>query len=193
MSACGRVRGEAAESASRHRPWSVVMRFALVSASIAALLATATLAAQDHPNLSGTWVLNRAKSTVTAEGRLAQPGEGEAQNLVIDIEQTAGEVTITRRGGAADPIVLPFDGRESQAKGPRGGLVTSRSRWEGKVLVTESSREVTGPKGAYTVTSRDERTLDADGRTLTLKSVSRTPRGEAVRTLVFDRRDPPSH
>ena len=165
----------------------------VVPLSIAVLLAATTLVAQSHPDLSGTWVLNRAKSTVAAQGRPSEPAEGEAQSLVLDVEQTVSQVTITRRGGAADLIVLAFDGREVQSKGPRGGLVTSRSRWEGTVLVTESSREVTGPKGTYTVSARDERSLSADGRTMTLKSVSKTPRGEFTRSLVFDRRDPPSH
>jgi hypothetical protein len=164
------------------------MRLA-VYASLAALLAPPALAAQDHPNLSGTWVLNRAKSTVTTQNRLQDPAEGEAQNLVLDIEQTAGQVTITRRGGAAEPIVLAFDGREIQSVGPRGGNLTSRSRWEGKVLVTESTREVTGKNGPYTVSTRDERSLSADGLVLTLKSVSRTPRGKFDRVLVFDRRE----
>lgn len=167
------------------------MRLVLAAASVAALLATAELPAQDHPDFAGTWVLNRAKSAA-ARNRLAEPAEGEGQNLVFDIEQTTTGITIVRRGGAADPIVLAFDGSEVRSKGPRGGVVTSRSRWQGKVLLTETRREVNGPNGTYAVTTHDERSLSEDGRTLTLKSVSKTPRGEVTRTLVFDRRDPPS-
>jgi hypothetical protein len=171
------------------------MRPTFASASVvalAALVASAALASQNPPDFSGSWVLNRARSAGAAKDRLAAPPEGEPQNLVLDIEQTATQVTIVRRGGAADPIVLVFDGSEVRSKGPRGGVATSRSRWQGRVLLTETRREVTGPSGVYAVTTRDERSLSEDGRTLTLKSVSATPRGEVTRTLVFDRRDPPS-
>jgi hypothetical protein len=76
------------------------------------------------------------------------------------------------------------------AVGPQGGTLKMRSSWRGNVLVSEGRQDMDTPRGPLTVTIHEERSLSADGGTLTVRTVTRGPRGETTRTMVFERQKP---
>ncbi len=133
------------------------------SAAVLALsLATiAPAAAQDVPNLSGTWVMDAAKSDF---GPIPAPA---TRSDVIDHREPA--LTIKRSiltPGAAAPSVVDLkyqvDGKPHTNTTPQGDI-TSTLKWDGKVLVVTS--QVPTPGGPADVTDRFS--LSADGKTLT--------------------------
>lgn len=143
-------------------------------------------------DFSGTWVLDPARSVLPrANGSPAVEPEVAGQPLTLVLVQNAEALTITREGRrGTSTVVLAFDGREMDTTGPRGGTLKVRSRWQGSVLVSEGRQEMETPRGPLTVTLREERSLSADGQTLTVKTVTRGPRGETSRTMVFRKQAP---
>jgi hypothetical protein len=59
--------------------------------------------------------------------------------------------------------------------------VKSTAKWEGSSLVIETTREFNG----MTITTKEVRTLSADGKTMTVDSTSQTPQGEVKRKVVY--------
>jgi len=168
-----------------------MLRTLFVTASCL-LAAGPGLALQTLPpvDFSGTWVLDASRSDLPERGagpRATPLDTQDQQATVLVIQQSATEIIILREGlRGTGKSVLPLDGRETQRRGPRGGTLTLKSRWEGTTLVTEGSQVVERPEGGpVTVTVREERSLGPDGLTLTVMTVSKGPTGEMRRRLVF--------
>lgn len=141
-------------------------------------------AAAQTPDFTGTWKVNLSKSD-------APPGRGGQQmdrsNLTLAITQTAETLTIRQTGMGPDRTMTFFlDGRESVNTGMRGEM-KSTSTWDGAVLVTEGVTNAETPMGPRTMTTREVRSLSADGKVMTVTTTSDTPRGQMTRTTVFDR------
>ena len=158
------------------------------------------------PDFSGTWRLDRDASDIPERGagprggRGGRPGRrggrfggpggfgGPAATLVVT--QSADLLAIeqqTPRGNRS--VSYRLDGGESTSAGPRGDLVTTSS-WDGATLLTVGTMEISTPRGDFSMDIIEQRSLSADGRTLTVESVRMLPFGEVSSTLVYRKEVP---
>ncbi len=156
----------------------------------AAVLATAhaTLALAQAPDFSGTWRLDPDRSRIVATAGLAglagagapdtlhvtQPANG---TLVIESQINEGHARLYKSGTR---IVTPV------TVGP-GGSVAMTSRWDGRTLVSEGTRE--SSSGASTIAQQVKEVIgvSADGRTLTIEIAAQGPEATGTSTLVYTR------
>ena len=111
--------------------------------------------AQDQPNFSGTWELQVAKSEF---GPLPAP---ESQVSVIDHKEPKLQIKVTSKTAQGEQIStrnLTTDGEENTNQ-VGSNTWKSKTRWEEKVLVTESNFELQGNK----IRIKDRWTLSGDG------------------------------
>lgn len=138
----------------------------------AAALAVAPLPlhAQTRPDFSGTWIIDRDRSESPQQSETFQP-------VTLVITQNAAEVIIeTQRGSDVTRAVYPLS---PDALPPaQGTAVGSPSAfWDGASLVTAGSRTVQG----QTVSIREARTLDPNGREMTVKTLLVVQHGYTLR------------
>jgi hypothetical protein len=168
------------------------------------VLAVGWLVAQDTPNFSGTWVLDREKSDPLGGMMGGRPGGGRqgggeapAQpDVTLEIKHEGVNLSISRkmiRGGEEMTQVLKYstDGAENRNPGMGMGSAetVSKSHWEGKKLVTESSMTRSTPDGDMTIKSKEVRFLSDDGKVLTVEvTTSGTPRGDFTRKQLFNKK-----
>jgi hypothetical protein len=167
------------------------MLLPLVLAPVLALSVLGAAPSAAPVDLSGTWVLDPSLSQLPRAGAAPsqEAGETAGQPLTLVLAQGADSLTITRQGRrGSSTVVLRFDGRETETPGPRGGTLKMRSSWQGATLVSEGRQEMETPRGPVTVDLREERSISADGQTLTVRTITRGPRGEMTRTMVFRKR-----
>ena len=175
------------------------------------MMAAAALA-QGKANYSGTWQLDKEKSTFAGPMRV--------EGMTLTVTQTDKEIkvdTVTKRmpppdgaGGGAPgggqgrgpggrgggmgmggdgSASYSLDGKETKGEieGPMGKMpVTYKgsSKTDGS-LELSSSRTFSGQMGEITITTKETWTLSGDGKTLTVDRVNSTPRGEQTSKLVF--------
>jgi hypothetical protein len=172
-------------------------------AALVAVLAVVTFSldtsAQAKPDFSGTWVMDAAKSDPPQQmgggggggmgggrggmgGGRGGMGGGVAGPVVIS--QSEAELKIQR---GDQTFVYKLDGSESTNPGMGGAQTSSRTRWDGVRLVTDSKQSMSGPMGEMTIESHEVRSLSPDGKEMTVETTTKTPRGEATRKLVFSR------
>ena len=158
--------------------------------STAALLAfaTAPALAQAKPDFSGSWKLNVEKSDPMGGGGGGGGGGGMMRDAVTTITQTATELTVvTKFGENSRTATYKLDGSESVNPGMRGGETKSKAKWDGATLVLEHVRNMSGPNGDMQMTSKEVRSLSADGKTMTVVTTSQGPNGEMTRKMVYDK------
>ena len=152
------------------------MKNVLVLALTAAIVLPFTARAQTKPDFSGTWTLDASKSDAPMGrgGRGGPPGPITITQAADTLTQKRGEQTLTYK----------LDGSESsnEVQG-RGGVQTvkSKAHWEGSKLVIESTREIQG----FELTTKEERTLSADGKEMTVQTTASTPQGDINNKQVF--------
>jgi hypothetical protein len=132
------------------------MKSALSIACVVALaLGSAGLAAQDHPDFSGTWSMDLARSEAAAQGTAIGP-------VTVAIRQSPGEVHIqTTRNGSTEAVrYLP-----ASAKATSGSELLGAFRWDGAKLITRLVTDIN--KQAITV--EEVRSLDPSGREMTVE------------------------
>ena len=182
------------------------MKLAALAVTGALAVLVAFPAGAQTPDFSGTWQLDRDASVLPERGagprggRGGGPGRGgpgrgggpggfgAARTLVIT--QSSDLLTIeqqTPRGGRS--VRYRLDGSESTSPGPRGDLVTTSS-WDGATLLTVGTQEMSTPRGDFSMDIIEQRSLGADGLTLTVESVRMLPFGEVASTLIY-RKDVP--
>jgi len=141
---------------------------ALLALIISALRAIP--AAAQHPNMSGTWVLDRARSS------LEYPKLADLDSAVVVIRQTDARFTFFRRflvAGTPDTIswsLVPDGPVDTSSEGGRQAL--SRLRWAGDTLLLEI--RIVAPRGEAGDTVR-YRLLD-HGRMFQAQERFRAPR-----------------
>ena len=64
------------------------------------------------------------------------------------------------------------------------------SSWDGATLLTVGTMEMSTPRGDFSMDIIEQRSLSADGRTLTVQSVRMLPFGEVASTLVYRKEVP---
>ncbi len=145
--------------------------------------------AEERPDFSGTWVLDRARSDAPPARGAAGPHEG---GVTLVIRHAEPVLTIERRvegkGPRSRTVTYYTDGRTTESGGPYGSRITSTAAWEGRTLVvhtTRTRRTRGGSEATVEVTTRYD--LSDDGRTLTVGVAADTPRGARTRHLVYTR------
>lgn len=127
------------------------------------------------PNFSGNWVLNLAKSQY---GQFPAP---EVMTRKIQHHDPALSMTTYQKGTQGEvttELKYTTDGKPAV-----NGANEGSAHWEGNKLVIETSREYQQTK----LTQRDEWTLSADGKTLTVATHVKLPNGEFDVTQVFQK------
>ena len=151
-----------------------VLLLALTAAAVLPFVARA----QSKPDFSGTWTLDASKSDAPM-GRGGLGGAAVAGPMTI--MQTAAEITIVR---GPQTLKYKLDGSEStnQMMG-RGGAqdVKSKARWDGARLVVETTRDF----GGMSITTKETRSLSADGKEMTIENAISTPQGDMNSKQVF--------
>lgn len=143
------------------------------------LLAASPLSAQGKPDFSGTWKLNTEKSDPAGGG-----GRGGGGAATLSITQDADKLVINAQmGEQTRTSTYLLNGQESTNPGMRGSESKSKARFEGATLVIESTMAM----GDATITTKEVRSLSADGNELTVVRTSTTPQGEQTRKLVYDK------
>jgi hypothetical protein len=157
----------------------------LTTATLLATFAASPALAQAKADFSGAWKMNVEKSDPMGGGG---GGGGGMRDGVTTITQTATELTIvTKFGENSRTVTYKLDGSESVNPGMRGGETKSKAKWDGASLVIESVSNVTGPNGDMQVTSKEVRSLSADGKTMTVVTTRQGQNGETTRKTVYDK------
>ncbi len=139
---------------------------------VAALLALPLAAA---PNLSGNWVLNLAKSQY---GQFPAP---EIMIRKIQHEDPALSMSTYQKGAQGEVTTqLKYS---TDGKAAVNGENQGSAHWENNKLVIETSRDYQDTK----LTQREEWTLSADGKTLTIATHVKLPNGEFDVKQVFEK------
>lgn len=116
------------------------------------------------PDLSGTWVLNVAKSTLPKDSTI------KSQTIIIDNKKSAIAFHYKTDGKKSTETYTP-DGKKRVSLNMSSGQLTSSANWKDSVLVIESTLDIKVPNATVVVTGLkpvvDTWTLSADGRTLT--------------------------
>ena len=122
-----------------------------------------------HPQFSGTWRLDEARSESVASADVPGP-------VLVQITQTDEDFTVvTTQGPRSHRVVHEF------VAGPAAPFsidgISGRAYWNGAALVTEGTRLVQG----QTVATRETRTLSPDGAEMTVEVVVIVQHGYSMR------------
>jgi len=153
---------------------------------LAAAIGVPILAADPHPNFTGTWVID-VPATAKANGKAAKPGQELTQRdsgapsapRQVVMEQT-GDTTLKISGGRGDTI-YQIDGVAHKNKIPtRGGEMelAVKAKWEGVKLVTSVVQGIMSAGELQQTETKETRSLDKDGRLV--YSFDRSSSGHAV-------------
>ncbi len=157
--------------------------------------------AQTKTNFSGTWELDKADSKL--EERQAKSIESQT----LTVTQTDKEFTVevkTKRmssaeipggrgrgvisGGRDGTTTYSLDGKETamQQESPMGQMtVTLKAKFDKTSLKLSRTSTFESPTGEVTIGNKETYTLSADGKTLTVKRESETPRGNTSSESVY--------
>ena len=177
------------------------------------VLTVGLIMAQDTPNFSGTWIMDKEKSDPFGGmmGGGGRPGGGAGgrqgggapgggapvqPDVTLDIKHEGVNLAIARkvnRGGQEMTQELKYttDGAENRNPGMGMGSAEtiSKSRWEGKKLVTESSMTRSTPDGDMTMKTKEIRFLSDDGKVMTIETTTiGTPKGDFTRKQLFNKK-----
>jgi hypothetical protein len=162
--------------------------FVLVSFFLGTSNQPAHLAAQAKANMSGTWVLDKSRSSF---GRFSK--EAASAKITMKILHKEPTLKMTRTGslnGEARSQSLTFytDGRGETNPGLIGNSqAKSKTTWEGGKLVTHSWSTISVGNESVQLETLERRELSSDGKTLTVSVTATTPRGLDNLKLVFTR------
>jgi hypothetical protein len=143
-----------------------------------AVLASAAFAA-DHPDITGTWLLDVAKSDLGPD-----PAPSD---LTFTITAKGPDFTVAQSGGVRAEIVLTFNsaGKEVVNEMP-GARMTSKHRWEGNTQIGELT--IVAASAGHKVTMKDRISYSADGKVMTMKREMSGPTGDLQMRMVMNRK-----
>lgn len=127
----------------------------VIATSILALgvLLPSLRSAATHPDYSGTWEMDSARSDSPHSAAATGP-------VTLVIKQSDSEVSIeTKQGGKSETLVYKLDGSESEKPAQDNGPYRWRAMWEGAKLSTETHRNI----NRSTVTVKEVRSLENKG------------------------------
>jgi len=139
------------------------MRRLLTLVALAATAIVSPLAAQAHPDFSGTWVMD-AKTAPQGINSLSMVVKQDAKtvNVVTDVNTAMGAQKVTN--------VFNLDGSDSKnsMSGPGGTVETvSTVGWEGPAMIVATKASVQGQE----ISQNEKWSLAPDGKTLALERV----------------------
>lgn len=153
----------------------------LAVAALVASLSVQQAVAQAKPSFAGTWKMNMEKSDPMGGG-----GGGMAMAPLV-ITQTDKQLVITRNVNGQDQVTTyNLDGTESTNTTGRGES-KSKAHWEGSSLVIETTSTFNGQSGPMTITSKEVRSVSADGKEMTISTTRTTQNGEQTTKRVYDK------
>lgn len=127
-------------------------------------------AAQTKPDFSGTWTMDEARSVSATHDTFVGP-------VVWIIKQTDQEMTVDIKRGPKS-FTLTY---KLYNKMPTGasteGVPSYRAYWEGDSFVTDTAQNIQG----QTVTTREVRTLQAEGREMVVERLVKVEHGYTLR------------
>jgi len=157
------------------------MRYQFACAVATMALSTATLVAQ-APDLSGTWIMDAARSQVVATAGFTGLISAGAPATLHITQPANGAVVVESQINEAHVRIYKPGGQTSTPAG-QGGAVTMTTKWEGGALVSEGALKA--PNGD-TTTIREVLTVSADGKVLTVQ-IATTAAERATSSLVYTR------
>ena len=132
------------------------------------------------PNFSGSWMLNLAKSQY---GQFPAP---EVMVRQIQHQDPALSMSTYQKGAQGEVTTeLKYS---TDAKPSVNGENKGSAHWENDKLVIDAGRDYQGTQ----LTQREEWTLSADGKTLTIATHVKLPNGEFDVKQVFEKAPAPS-
>ncbi len=140
--------------------------------------------AMASPNFSGTWVMNADKSDPVGGG--ARPGGagGGMGGGEMVITMTATEMVIARTFGQnAIEIKYILDGAEHTSSSQMGDL-KYKATWSEGTLTVQGTRST--QRGDMPM--KEQYSISADGKELTVLTTRQGPQGESVRKAVYDKK-----
>lgn len=153
---------------------------------------------KETTSFAGTWKLDVDSSELGERSRL--------ESMTMTVTQTETELSYDRKaerkeregmggggrgmgrgGGMGGDQSQTFDltGKETIAPGTRGGSSKLKAAMDGAILKLVLNREFNGPMGSMSIKTVEKWSLSEDGKTLTIKSETATPRGDRNTTMVF--------
>lgn len=143
-------------------------------------LAASSIVAAQSPDLSGTWVLDKAKSQVVATAGFTGLISAGAPATLHITQPANGSVVVESQVNEQHARIYKPGGQTSTPAG-QGGAVTMTTKWEGRSLVSEGALKA--PNGD-TTTVKEVLSLGADGKVLTVE-ITTTAAGTAASSLVY--------
>jgi hypothetical protein len=182
-------------------------KFFVAGAMACALLVNAFGAVAANANFAGAWSLDKSKS------KDLPPQMSNLDSLTLTVAQDAQQITVgsearmSQDANAGGPgmgggrgrgmgmfppsTAYKLDGTETTADAPggRGGTTTLKAEWKdgGKTLALKRVSKFNFNGNDVTATTTEDWSLSADGKTLTIKRTSESPRGTQSSTLVFNK------
>jgi hypothetical protein len=162
------------------------------------LLAVAATA----PNFSGTWIRDKAKSDPMGMGGPGgrggpggpggpPPGGAPPADIEVTVKvNQQGNVfqVTTMRGDRSTEMNYTLDGKENTNPSQRGNFV-SKSKWNASTLVIEGVRKFSGQNGEMQINSKEEWSLSADGKVLTVMTTTTgSPMGDRKQKQVYNKK-----
>ncbi|MBI4909796.1 MAG: hypothetical protein HY820_39630 [Acidobacteria bacterium] len=143
------------------------------------LALSSALAAESHPNLTGEWQLNFAKSDLGP-----QPPPDRWIRRIRHQEPSLTITTIQQRGGqqVQAEFTLTTDGKEARFQ-MGGNDASGSARWDGATLLIMTTRNT--PAGP--IQQNERATLSAGGKTLTFAVTIIYDGNEVKMKLVFEK------
>jgi hypothetical protein len=109
--------------------------------------------------------------------------------LAAPITITQSETELAESRTVMDQVrttTYKLDGTETVNTTGRGES-KAKARFEGGSLVIEITSTFNSPNGPVTTTSKEVRTLSADGKVMTITTTRQTPNGETTTKRVYDK------
>ena len=148
---------------------------------------------QAKTNFSGTWLLDKSRSdlsALTGMGADADKAQNATVTMVVTHEGTTLHVTRTLKTPSEETTQMQAyhtDGTPTNNVGPRGGTIVSKASWEGDNLVIVSTRNMAILWKDVSIQGKTTWSLSADGTILLIDSHIHSPRGEQQFKGVFEK------
>jgi hypothetical protein len=153
------------------------------------------LAAMAASDLSGTWIIDKAKSDPPRMGRGGDSaGPPRDYNITLVIKQTSKEVAINRTmsmngNDRTSDQKFSLDGKENTNSSAMGrGEFTAKAKFSEGKLVVEGTQKMSTPNGDFEIDVRDEYSLADDGKVLILTSTRSTLMGDRTSKQTYNKK-----
>ena len=163
------------------RVWALLLAAGLWLAGSALAQKNTPPKAEEHPNFSGTWVMNADKSD--------WGGMGAPDLMRYVIRHTGGSLTlVSTQDSVTKRLDITTDGQERMTEEDAESEIWARVYWDGKALVWQGRRKAKPAHQIDPLAWTSHWTLSEDGKTLTVKRQITLPDGTLDQTIQFDKK-----